>query len=112
MSNFPEPDWKHLKKIQAAALDRLCARLLRQLHQHCTSTDRTNYERFTEALATAKGGNNDITRAFTDLRRSTAFMRLLVMVSLGVISDEELEGFSAQTRAKIAELHEGTPNIG
>jgi hypothetical protein len=32
------------------------------------------------------------------------------MVALGVLSDEELKGFSAQTRAKITEIHEGTPN--
>ena len=107
MNNFPEDDWKHFKKIQAIALDRLCDRLLKELQQHCTATAGTNFERFEKALSTAKDGSNDYKRAFTDLRRSTAFMKLLQMVALGLISDEELKGFSAQTRAKVAEIHAG-----
>ena len=55
----------------------------------------------------AKDGSNYYKRAFTDLRRSTAFMKLLQMVDLGLISDEELQGFSAQTRVKVAEIHAG-----
>jgi hypothetical protein len=112
MNNFPEDDWKHFKKIQAMALDRLCARVLKQLQQNCTATTGTNFERFEKALSLAKEGRNDYKRAFTDLRRSTAFMNLLQIEALGLISDEELKGFSARTRAKLAEIHEGTPNIG
>lgn len=112
MSNLSEDDWKHFKRIQAIALDRLCARLLKQLQQHCTATAGTNFERFEKALSTAKEGSNAYQRAFTDLRRSTAFTKLLEMVALGLISNEELKGFSAQTRMKVAEIHAGTPNIG
>lgn len=36
--------------------------------------------------------------AFDDLRRSRAIPRLAAMVDLGVVADEELNGFSAQTR--------------
>ena len=107
MSNFSEDDWKHFKKIQAIALDRFCARILKELQQHCTATAGPNFERFETALSTAKDGSNDYKRAFTDLRRSTAFMKLLQMVALGLISDEELKGFSAQTKAKVAEIHAG-----
>ena len=112
MSNFPEDDWKHFKKIQAAALDRLCARRLKELQQHCTATAGTNFERFEAALSTAKEGSYDYKRAFTDLRRSTAFLKLIQMVALDLLTAEELNGFSAQTRAKVAEVHVGTPNIG
>lgn len=112
MNNFSEDDWKHFKKIQALALDRLCARRLEQLQQHCTSTAGTNFERLEKVLSTAKEASNDYKRAFTDLRRSTAFMRLLQMVALRLVSGEELEGFSAQTRARIAEIHGGAPNDG
>lgn len=112
MNNFPEDDWKHFKKIQATALDRLCARVLKQLQQHCTATTGTNFERFEKALSTMKEGGNEYKRAFTDFRRSTAFMNLLQIVALGLISDEELKGFSAQTRAKLAEIHAGRLTLG
>jgi len=36
--------------------------------------------------------------AFDDMRRSTAIPRLAAMVNLGVITGEELSGFSAPTR--------------
>jgi hypothetical protein len=39
-----------------------------------------------------------IATAFNDLRRSTAVQRLAAMIALGLVTDEELDRFSAATR--------------
>lgn len=42
--------------------------------------------------------DDELSAAFDDLRRSTAIFRLMHMRHLGVVTDEEMEGFTPDTR--------------
>jgi hypothetical protein len=46
--------------------------------------------------------NTKLASAFDDLRRSTAFLQLAGMRSLGLLTDDECAGFSDETREIVA----------
>ena len=43
----------------------------------------------------------ELAQGFDDLRRSTAWQCLALMRSRGLLTDEELAGFSSETRAAV-----------
>lgn len=101
MNDISETDWKLLRKLKTTALERLCERILQQVTRQCGPTGESNHQRFLRTFSLIENGNDDISRAFNDLRRSTAFERLAAMISQGLISDDELREFSVETRKKI-----------
>lgn len=101
MNEIDEPDWKHLRELKSVALERLCARILQQVAPQCDLNGGTNHQRFLKAFSLIETGNADIARAFDDLRRSNALERLRMMISLKLISDEELQGFSSGLRKRL-----------
>ena len=101
MNAFRESDWKLLRELKPVALERLCARILHQVAQQCDWEGRPYHQRFLRAHSLIKKGNDGIARAFDDLRRSTAFMRLFAMKTQGLITDDEFSRFSVGLRSKI-----------
>lgn len=104
MNELNESDWKLLRKLKPFALERLCERIIRQVARQCDSAGGPYHERFLKAHALIEEGNDEIARAFNDLRRSTAFQRLLAMKSQGLIADDEFLRFSDETRRRILSL--------
>ncbi|MHB8520281.1 MAG: hypothetical protein ACYDH9_05935 [Limisphaerales bacterium] len=43
-------------------------------------------------------------RAFEDFRRSTAVMQLVIMRSMGLLTDEDLSVFSEPTQAQVRDI--------
>ena len=74
-AGFPESDWRVLRTVKEAALDRYCARVLAD----CIAVMRgegTAHERYLRLSALLRSRDDDLSRAFDDVRRSTAMMRL------------------------------------
>ena len=101
MNEIDEADWKLLRELKTVALERLCERVLQQVAPQCDSNGETNHQRFLKALSLIESGNDEIARAFDDLRRSNARERLRTMISLDLITDEELRGFSPELRKQL-----------
>jgi hypothetical protein len=87
MTNLPESDWRVLRSVHRAALDRYCARVLDECERAIRGPDRSAHDRYLRLAA-----------AFDDLRRSTAIQRLAAMIGLGVVTEAELGEFTAPTR--------------
>jgi hypothetical protein len=103
--SFPEREWRVLKSVHAAALERYCARVL----DECTTELRgagSAHERFLRLFRLLQERDESLAAAFNDLRRSTAIQRLAAMVRLGVVTDAELSEFSAATRESAEMLAE------
>jgi hypothetical protein len=94
---FPETDWRLLRSAHRAALDRYCTRVL----EECAAViraDMSPHDRYLSLFRLLKERDQALAYAFDDLRRSTAIQRLAAMIALEVITDEELDRFSAPTR--------------
>jgi hypothetical protein len=92
-----ESEWKILRTVKEAALERLCGRIMDQ-SQAVIQGRGTNHERYLRLYKVVQDGDDEVAWAFNDLRRSTADYRLAAMVKLGLVTDEELGRFSEATR--------------
>ena len=93
-----ESDWQHLRSIKAIALDRLCARILKQVARSSNAPGKSNYERYLAVYRLIERRDRDIADAFNDLRRSTALNSILAMHRLGLLTAKEIAGFSEGVR--------------
>jgi hypothetical protein len=91
-----ESDWKILRDVKPAALERLCGRIL-EASQDAIRGFGTNHERFLRLFETIQNRNEEIVWAFDRLSRSTADQKLGAMIKLGLVTDEELARFSPET---------------
>lgn len=87
MNKISELDWKLLREFKPVALQ-------------CASNGETSHQRFLKAFSLIESGNDDIARAFDDMRRSNALERLRAMIAQGLITDEELLRFSPELRSR------------
>jgi len=97
MSDFTESDWRALRAVHDAALERYCARVLDDV-AGIASGDGTAHERYLRLFRAVDEHHERIAHAFDDMRRSRGMERLVAMMGLDVVTDEEVARFSAPTR--------------
>jgi hypothetical protein len=107
--DFSEPDWKHLRRVKDAALERFCERALRECSEIIADPARTAHERYLAIFEVLEERDDELAAAFNDLRRSSALLKLTSMRGLGLVTDEEMEGFSPDTRERTHVLLHGFP---
>jgi hypothetical protein len=96
MIEMTEPEWKILREVKAAALERHCARILERC-QAVIGGEGTSHERYLSLWKAIEKGDGEIGRAFDGLSRSTAMMKLAMMASMGLVTSEELARFEPRT---------------
>ena len=99
-----ERDWKILREVSRLALERFCERVLQECASVTADHSRTAHERYLKLFRLIEKRDREVARAFNDLRRSTAIQRLIAMHHLGVVTEEEMERFSLQTRETVEAL--------
>jgi hypothetical protein len=91
---FSERDWKHLRSLHRTALDRYCTRVLDESAAIIQDTHDSSHERYLRLFYLLQDRSAEMATAFDDLRRSTAVQRLSAMVSLGLLTEQDLAGFN------------------
>jgi hypothetical protein len=104
--NFPESDWKLLRTLHPAALERYCARVLDECAMVMRDDKLSAHDRYLRLLRLVRDRDDRIAAAFDDLRRSTGIQRLAAMINLGVASSAELGRFTSATRESATALAE------
>ena len=99
-----EADWKRLGRLKPIALDRFCQRVLAEVARVAADSARGSHDRYLEVFRLVQERDTELASAFDDLRRSTALFRLARMRALGVVTDQELGEFDAETREAVAVL--------
>jgi hypothetical protein len=96
-----EADWKLFRQLHALALERFCERVLSEIGQLAVEKTKSAHERYLAVFKMLQRRDKEMAEAFDDLRRSTAWHQLAVIRSRGLMTDEELARFSAETRAAV-----------
>ena len=96
--DFPESDWKVLRSVKDAALNRLCERILDECRGVMDDARLTPHQRYLRLFELIQDRDDDIANAFNDMRRSRAVQRISWMKYLDLFTDEEWERFSPRTR--------------
>ncbi len=108
MADFNDTDWKHLARLKKVMLDRLCNRILDELHQESGATKRVAseggedaHQQYLKVYKLMEKWDDVIAVCFNDWRRSRAFQNLLYQIEHQVITKEEIDGLSEETRKKL-----------
>lgn len=101
MQDIPEADWREFKKVRQVLLERFCQGALDQLANAAQTHEGSAHHRYLRAYKLLEQRDKELGRAFNDFRRSTAVIQLTVMRSMGLLTDEQLSGFSEPTRQAV-----------
>ena len=98
---FPERDWKVLRKLKPIALDRFCKRALAELKYRAAADDGEHHAAYLAVYKMLESRDEELACAFNDMRRSQALLRLLHIRKLKLLTDEEWNEFSEETRQRV-----------
>ena len=99
MSDIPESDWKTLRPLHDAALDRFCKKVLDELIRVSTDSSLTAHQRYLAVYKLIQARDKELAHAFNGLRRFSALIQMKLMMGHGLFTDEEIARFSDETRA-------------
>jgi hypothetical protein len=100
-----EQDWRSLRQMQPALLDRLCNRSLAEMLAILNDSSLPAHERYFKISTLTEARDLQISRLFDNIKRSNAVLRLTMMKNESVITNEDLANFSTELRSLI----EGQP---
>ena len=99
MQSISESDWKTLRKLKEAKLNQLCGSFLHEIKEKVIHRTDDHYRSFYAIWELVNAGNDDVADMFDDLKRSNAIFKLALWRRNGLLSDDELNEFSAETRS-------------
>lgn len=102
-----EADWKHWRRASNGALQRFCAKVLREAAE-LESGPGTAHERYLRLYELVGRRNRELADIFDKPRRSTAYAQIAHAVRARLLTSAEVDGFSEDTRRVIAFLTERT----
>ena len=106
MPNIPEKDWKKLRAMKDTVLNIACERILEKVKRVIENKGNDNHKAYIELWEIMRLEDDEIALMFDDLKRSNAKIKLAAWKSNGLISDEDLKGFSEETQDSINIINE------
>ena len=96
--DIPEPDWQRFRKIHSELCDDFCARVLAEAQSIATSSEGSPHKRYLRLFRLIERRDDELARAFNDIRRSTALQQLFMLRGLGLLTDEHIRSFTPETQ--------------
>ncbi|HAY26385.1 MAG TPA: hypothetical protein PK440_21175 [Candidatus Accumulibacter phosphatis] len=103
-----ESDWRLFRKLHAVALERFYARLLNEI-EAASAAETGSHQRYLDICRIIERGNLELSVTFSDLRRSTALLRIVSLRDRALLTEDELSGFSQQVVEVVNSLVDGRP---
>jgi hypothetical protein len=103
--NFLESDWKILSHLKPLALDRLCQRILQEsgkILDH--AKEGGSHSAYLELYKHIHTSDETLSNCFDDMKRSRAWAILINWKLEGLLTDEEFNAFSSETREMVGVL--------
>ena len=104
MLPIEESDWKHLRALTPGLLDRYCRRILLEVENLISKHGEAAHPRYLAMYKLIHDRDRELADMFNDVRRSNAFMRILLLRRNGLFTDEEFAGFGDATKSRIIAL--------
>ena len=117
MISIPESEWRKIRDMKPAVLDRACKRILHDLAAASQVTDdaQNHHKQYLHVYKMLLERDNEIAQGFDGLRRSNAYFLLAHWVGNQWLTLPEFNKLSKETRAKallICGIDEYTPAEG
>jgi len=107
-SEFPESDWKLLKKASSVAYERHCAASLREIDSILGKESTGPSEKFDEMASYTKKRSKELKSIFESFNfsRSNAHLILLSLYNWDLLTRKDLAQFTTDTQARIIGVSE------
>lgn len=98
-----ESDWKKFRPLREEALNRYCQRVLAEVSKVTADETKTPHERYLSVCKKKLIDDRDheLAETFNGLSRSKALLQLILIKRLGLVTEDELNCFSEETREAI-----------
>ncbi|MBN2357182.1 hypothetical protein JXO59_13790 [candidate division KSB1 bacterium] len=108
MNNMPEADWQILRSIREKALNRFCERIVKKVEPRChwDEDECTPHQTFQELYRFIIESDKMVLNLFGNWRRSTVFMVFCGWLQAGLLTREEFEALSEDTKNRVNEMVE------
>jgi hypothetical protein len=100
-SHIPESDWRHFREVHRKLLEEFSSRSLAGIVRAIEANEGTAHEKYLKVYKLIHKHDEEMARAFDDVRRSTAVMQLGIMRRMKLLNDEDLSRFSEHTRTQV-----------
>ncbi len=103
MPNIPEHEWRRIKDMKPAVLDRVCKAILESLRAKIaiSSTEEIHHNQYINIYRWLDDKDKEISNGFNDLKRSNAYYLLAYWVRNYWITLQEFNSLSKETKAKV-----------
>jgi hypothetical protein len=101
MRSVPEHDWKVFKQLHPIALDRFARRVLDETEALLKDNSKSSPDIYLAIYKLIQRRDKEMADVFNDYRRSTAFWQIAMMHSRGLLTEQEFQLFSPETRESI-----------
>lgn len=98
LRTISEPDWKRFRRLRELALERFYQRVLGEVERVSSDAEKTAHDRYHALFGLLRRRDEELANAFDNPRRSMAFQQLAWIVSLGLLTPEELAELTLETR--------------
>jgi hypothetical protein len=106
MRSVPEQDWKVFKRLHHVALDRFSRQVLDETEAILKDHSKSSPDIYLAIYKLFERRDKEMADIFNDYRRSTAFLQIAMMHSRGLLTEQEFQQFSPETRNAITALQE------
>jgi hypothetical protein len=96
-----ESDWKLFRQLHGIALERFSQSVLEEVRLAATDAKDGYHGCYLKVYALIQSRDQTMARAFNDPKRSMAIIQLANIVEEGLLTDDELKQFSAETREAV-----------
>jgi hypothetical protein len=101
MRSVPESDWKVFKKLHSIVLDRFARQVLDETEALLKDNSKSPHEIYLAIYKLIQRRDKEMGDVFNDFRRSTAFWQIAMMHSRDLLTEQEFQQFSPETRDSI-----------
>ena len=101
MGHIKESDWKHLRDLKPVLLDRYCRQVLSEVEKIASKHEEPAHPRYLAMYKLVHDRDRELGDMFNDMRRSTAFISIILLRRNGLFTDDEFAGFGDETKSKI-----------
>lgn len=91
-----ESDWKLFRKPHPVAVERFCKQILHELEAVSADDSKSCHQRYLDIFKLIECRDKELAHAFDDLRRSTALIYIIAIYGRGLLTEDELNGFSQE----------------
>ena len=102
--DIPERDWKKLRSLEDAALNIACERIFQNITKLIESRGAESHKYYLKFWKVLQEKDKEISLMFDDLKRSTAIFKLAMWKKNGILSGEDFEELTEETKKRIESI--------